>query len=52
MEISAEKSEIIANSTEGVNTNIFVTSQELERVNQSKCLGAIISEEELKIKII
>ena len=51
MEISAEKAKLMTNSTKQTE-KITVSGQELEIVNQFKCLGAILSEEGSKTEVL
>ena len=44
MEISAEKTKLMINNTSGINTEIKVNSQKLERVTSFKYLGSVITE--------
>ena len=52
MEISAEKTKLMTNSTKPIEKKIIVSEQELETVNQFKYLGAILSEEGSKIEVL
>ncbi|KAK3894356.1 hypothetical protein Pcinc_001893 [Petrolisthes cinctipes] len=52
MEISAEKSKIMTNNTEGIHTPIAVRGQLLETVQHFKYLGSIINEEGSKMEIL
>ena len=45
MEISAEKTDLMANNTSGINTEIKVNGQKLERVISFKYLGSVITDE-------
>ena len=45
MEISAEKSKTMVNTTEDINTNITMNGEPLEEVNQFKYLGATLSKD-------
>ena len=42
MEISAEKTKLMTNNTSGINTNIKVNGQKLEKVTSFKYLGSVI----------
>ena len=45
MEISAEKTKLITNTTSGININIKVNGQKLETVTNFRYLGSIITNE-------
>ena len=45
MEISAEKTKLMANTTSGINTEIKVNRQKLETVTSFKYLGSVITDE-------
>ena len=45
MEISAEKTKLIANNTSGINTEIKVNGQKLGTVTSLKYLGSVITDE-------
>lgn len=45
MEINADKTKIMTNNPEGINTDISVDGQVLETVDSFKYLGAIVSDE-------
>ena len=49
MEISAEKTKIMTNKSEGIQSDIEISGQKLESVNKFKYLGAIISDEGSKV---
>ena len=49
VEISAEKTKLMTNSTKPIEKKITVSGQELNTVNQFKYLGAVLSEEGPKI---
>ena len=44
MEISAERTKLVTNNTNGNNTEIKVNGQELETVTSFKYLGSIITD--------
>ena len=52
MEISAEKTILLANNTSGINTEIKVNGQKLETVTSFKYLGSVITDEGSKPKIL
>ena len=45
MEISAEKTKLMTNNTSGVNTEIKVNGQKLEKITSLKYLGSVITNE-------
>ena len=45
MEISAEKTKLMTNSTSGINTEIKVNGQKLETVTNFRYLGSVITDE-------
>ena len=45
MEMSAEKTKLMTNSTSGINTEIKVKGQKLETVTSFKYLGLVITDE-------
>uniref|UniRef100_A0A8C3S7B0 Reverse transcriptase domain-containing protein n=1 Tax=Chelydra serpentina TaxID=8475 RepID=A0A8C3S7B0_CHESE len=51
MEISAEKTKLMANKHDGISSHITVSGQELKTVKQFKHLGAIITDEGSKAEI-
>ena len=51
MEISAEKTKLITNNTNGINTEIKVNGQKLETVTSFKYLGSVITNEGSKPEI-
>ena len=51
MEISAEKTKLMTNSTSGINTEIKINGQKLETVS-FKYLGSVITDEGSKPKIL
>ena len=52
MEISAEKTELMTNSTFGINTEIKVNGQRLETVRSFKYLSSVITDEDSKPEIL
>ena len=52
MQISAEKTKLMTNSTNGINTQIKIGEQNLETDDSFKYLGAIVSEEGSKPEIM
>ena len=52
MEISAEKTKLMTNNTSGINTEIKVNGQKLERVTSFKYLGSVITDEGSKPEIL
>ena len=52
MEISAEKTKLMTNSTTPIERKITVSGQELQTVTQFKYLGAILSEEGSKTEVL
>ena len=52
MEIIAEKTELMANNTSGINTEIKVNGQRLETVTSFKYLGSVIAEKGSKPEIL
>ena len=52
MEISAEKTTLMTNKTNGINTEITVNRQKLETVTSFKYLGSIITDEGSKPEIL
>ena len=52
MEISAEKTKLMTNSTSGINTEIKVNGQKLETVTSIKYLGSVITDEGSKPEIL
>ena len=52
MEISAEKTKLMTNSTKSIEKKITVSGHELETVNQFVYRGAILSEEGSKTKVL
>ena len=52
MEISAKKTELMANNTSGINTEIKVNGQKFETVTSFKYLGSVIADEGSKPEIL
>ena len=52
MEISAEKTKLMTNSTNGINTEIKVNGQKLETVTSFKYLGSVITDGGSKPEIL
>ena len=52
MEISAEKTKLMTNNTSGINTEINVNGQNLERVTSFKYLRSVITDEGFKPEIL
>ncbi|KAI0207297.1 hypothetical protein LSAT2_008050 [Lamellibrachia satsuma] len=52
MEISAEKTKLMTNNTNGINKKITVNGQRLETVSKFKYLGSVITDEGSKPEII
>ena len=52
MEIIAEKTKLMTNNTNGINTKIKVNGQKLETVTRFKCLGSVITDEGSKPEIL
>ena len=52
MEISAEKTKLMTNNTSGINTEIQVNGQKLDRVTSFKYLGSVITDEGSKPEIL
>ena len=52
MEISAEKTKLMANNTSGINTETKVNGQKLETVTSFKYLGSVITDEGSKPEIL
>ena len=52
MEFSAEKTKLMTNSTNGINTEIKVNGQKLETVTSFKYLGLVITDEGSKPEIL
>ena len=52
MEISAEKTKLMTNSTSGINTETKVNGQKLETVTSFKYLGSVITNEGSKPEIL
>jgi len=52
MEISAEKTKLMTNNTNGISTDIRVNDQKLETVQSFKYLGAIVSDQGSKPEVV
>ena len=52
MEISAEKTKLVANNTSGINTEIKVNVQKLKTVTSFKYLGSVIGDDGSKPEIL
>ena len=52
MEISAKKTKLMTNNTNGINTEIKVNGQRLETVTSFKYLGSVITDEGSKPEIL
>ena len=52
MKISAEKTKLMTNNTNGINTEIKVTGQKLGTVTNFKYLGSVITDEGSKPEIL
>ena len=52
MEISAEKTKLMTNNTNGINKKITVSGQRLDTVSKFKYLGSVITDEGSKPEII
>ena len=52
MEISAEKTKLITNTTSGINKEIEVDGQKLKTVTSFKYLGSVITDEGSKPEIL
>ena len=52
MEISAEKTKLMTNNTNGINTDIKVSGEKLETVNKFKYLSSVVSDEGSKPEIL
>ena len=52
MEIRAEKTKLMTNNTNGINTEIKVNGQKLETVTNFKYLGSVITDEGSKPEIL
>ena len=52
MEISAEKTKLMTNNTNGINTEIKVNGRKLETVTSFKYPGSVITDESSKSEIL
>ena len=52
MEISAEKTKLMTNNTNGINTEIKVNGRNLATVTSFKYLGSVITDEDSKPEIL
>ena len=52
MEISAEKTKLMTNNTDGINADIKVSGEKLETVNSFKYLGSVVSDEGSRPEIL
>ena len=52
MEISAEKTKLMTNNTNGINTEINVNGQKLETVTSFKYLGSVVTDEGSKPEML
>ena len=52
MQISAEKTQLITNNTNGISTDITIDNNKLETVRRFKYLGAIVSDEGSKPEVL
>ena len=52
MQISAEKTQLMTNNTNGISTDITIGNKKLETVHSFKCLGAIVSDEGSKPEVL
>ena len=52
MQISAEKTQLITNNTNGISTDITIDNKKLETVHSVKYLGAIVSDEGSKPEVL
>ena len=52
MEISAEKTKLMANNTSGINTEIKVNGRKLETVTSFKYLGSVLTNEGSKLEVL
>ena len=52
MQISAEKTQLITDNTNGISTNIFIDNKKLETAHSLKYLGAIVSDEGSKPEVL
>ena len=52
MQISAEKTQLMTNNTNGISTDITIDNKKLETVRSFKYLGAIVSDEGFKPEVL
>ena len=52
MQISAEKTQLMTNNTNGISTDITIYNKKLETVRSFICLGAIVSDEGSKPEVL
>ena len=52
MGISTEKTKLMTNNTNGINTEIKINGQKLETVASFKYLGSVITDEGFKLEIL
>ena len=52
MQISAEKTQLMTNNTNGISTDITIDNKKLETVHSFKYLGAIVSDEGSKPEVL
>ena len=52
MEISAEKTKLMTNNTQGISTEVKINGQRLETVTRFRYLGSIITDEGSKLEIL
>ena len=52
MQVSAEKTQLMTNNTNGISTDITIDNKKLETVRSFKYLGAIVSDEGSKPEVL
>ena len=52
MQISAEKTQLMTNNTNGISTDMTIDNKKLETVRSFKYLGAVVSDEESKPEVL
>ena len=52
MQIGAEKTQLMTNNTNGINTDITIDNKKLETVRSLKYLGAVVSDEGSKTEVL